>query len=131
MMNKTIARKLDGGWLPVVRGVLLAVALTAGLVAVFALLISLFTFSDSAVRAVNQLIKLLAIFFGARSAVRPGSHRAIVRGAAVGLLYMAAGVLVYALLTGQPVSAYAYLADLAMGVAAGGLVGMLRGKKSR
>lgn len=128
-MNKAVSRKLNGSWLPTARGVLLAIAVTGGLVAVFALLISLFSFSDGAVRAVNQLIKLLSIFVGARSAVRPGVQRGALRGASVGLLYMAAGVLVYALLTGQPVSAFSYLADLALGVAAGGLVGMLRAKR--
>ena len=45
--------------------------------------------------------------------------------AAVGLLYMALGVALYALLSGQQASATAYLADLGMGVAAGGVVGMI------
>ena len=128
-MNKRVSRRAQTGWLPIARGVLLGVALTAALVAVFALLISLFPLSDGVIRAVNQLIKLAAIVVGARSAVPSGSKNAPLRGALVGLLYMAAGVLVSALLTGQPVSALAYLADLAMGVAAGGLTGMLRGRQ--
>ena len=128
-MNKTVSRRAQTGWLPIARGVLLGVALTAALVAVFALLISLFPLSDGLIRAVNQLIKLAAIVVGARSAVSRGSKNAVLRGAAVGLLYMAAGVLVYALLTGQPVNALSYLADLAMGVAAGGLTGMLRSRQ--
>ena len=44
---------------------------------------------------------------------------------------MGAGVLVYALLTGQPLAAFSYLADLLLGVAAGGLTGMLRSGKGR
>lgn len=128
-MNKTVSRRSQAGWLPIVRGVLLGVALTAVLVALFALLISLFPLSDGVIRAVNQLIKLAAIVVGARSAVGAGSRNAPLRGALVGLVYMAAGVLVYALLTGQPVSALSYLADLAMGVAAGGLTGMAAGRQ--
>ena len=128
-MNKTVSRRSQAGWLPIVRGVLLGVALTAVLVALFALLISLFPLSDGVIRAVNQLIKLAAIVVGARSAVGAGSRNAPLRGARVGLVYMAAGVLVYALLTGQPVSALSYLADLAMGVAAGGLTGMAAGRQ--
>ena len=128
-MNRTVSRRSQAGWLPIVRGVLLGVALTAVLVALFALLISLFPLSDGVIRAVNQLIKLAAIVVGARSAVGAGSRNAPLRGALVGLVYMAAGVLVYALLTGQPVSALSYLADLAMGVAAGGLTGMAAGRQ--
>ena len=54
-MNKTVSRRAQTGWLPIARGVLLGVALTAALVAVFALLISLFPLSDGVIRAVNQL----------------------------------------------------------------------------
>ena len=127
-MNKTISRRAQTGWAALARGVLLGVALTAVLVAVFALLISLFPLSDGVIRAVNQLIKLAAIVVGVCAAVRRGDKGGALRGVMVGLLYMALGVLVYALLTGQPVNALSYLADLAMGVAAGGLTGMLRGK---
>ena len=49
----------------------------------------------------------------------------VLRGALVGLLYMAVGVGLYALLSGQAAPVTAYLADLAMGVAAGGIVGMI------
>ena len=84
---------------------------------------------DGAVRGVNQGIKLLAIILGVRAAVARGSEGGVTRGALVGLLYMAVGVLVYALLSAQKLSATAYLADLLLGVAAGGLTGMVRGRK--
>ena len=122
------SRRWNGSARGILLGVLLAVAVTAGLVAAFALLISLFTFSDKAIRAVNQGIKLLAICLGARAAVPAGSANAVLRGALTGLIYMAAGVLVYALLSGQQVTAFSYLADLLLGLAVGGLVGMMRAK---
>ena len=40
-------------------------------------------------------------------------------------LYMAIGVGVYSLLSGQGAPMSAYLADLGMGVAGGGIVGMI------
>ena len=52
------------------------------------------------------------------------------RGACVGLLYMALGVVCYCLLMGSRVEMTGYLADLGMGLAAGGLFGMiLSGRK--
>lgn len=127
-MRTWVNRRAGGmGW-DILRGVLIAVAATAALVVIFALIISLFQVSDGVIRTVNQLIKLAAIAAGVCFAVRRGGDRALLRGAAVGLIYMAAGVLVYAVLTAQKLTASAYAADLLMGVAAGGLIGMIRGR---
>ena len=52
-------------------------------------------------------------------------EKGLIRGAAVGLCYMGLGVALYALLSGQQASFSSYLADLAMGVAGGGIVGMI------
>jgi len=112
----------------IIKGVLLSVAATVVLVAIFALLISFFEFSDGLIHTVNQIIKLLAILAGVWVAVQPGSERGLARGAAVGLIYMAAGVMVYAAWTGQHLSAGAYAADILMGVAAGGLFGLWRAR---
>lgn len=128
-MSTAVTRRRNATGLQVLRGVAIAIACTAILVAAFALVISIFNLSDGVIRAVNQGIKLLAILLGVRFAAPQGSENAILRGMLVGLIYMAAGVLVYALLTGQPLTAFAYLADLLLGIAAGGLMGMLRGKR--
>ena len=110
------------------RGVAVSVVCTVILVLVFALLLSLFDFSDGFVCTVNQLIKLLSVGAGVFASVFPGSDKGLLRGAAVGLFYMAAGIALYALLTGQQLSFGSYLADILMGVAAGGLIGLLRAK---
>jgi hypothetical protein len=47
------------------------------------------------------------------------------KGILVGVLYMAIGVGMYAVLSGQTAPVSAYLADLAMGAAGGGIVGMI------
>lgn len=129
MRTRTVHR---GGavWMDILKGVLLAIAVTAALVAAFALVISLFDLSDGVIRTVNQALKLLAVYVGVRAAVQPGSERGLLRGAAVGAVYMAAGVMVYALLTAQGLTPFAYAADVLMGVAAGGLIGLLRARRS-
>lgn len=107
------------------KGVLVAVAATAGMVAVFALLIGLTDISDGIIRLVNQLIKIAAIFFGVRASVPRGDEGGIRRGVLIGLIYMGAGVLLYAWLTHQKLTGLGFALDLLMGVAAGGLSGML------
>ena len=108
---------------------LLAALFTAAAVIVFALVLSFARLSDGVIRAVNQVIKLVAIYLGVCAAVGTGTGRPLLRGMLVGLIYMAVGVMLYAVLTAQHLSAYAYAADILMGVAAGGLIAMLRARK--
>ncbi|NLD82863.1 MAG: TIGR04086 family membrane protein [Clostridiales bacterium] len=109
------------------KGVLVAVAVTLGAVAAFAVLIGLTEMQDGLIRVVNQLIKVGAIFAGVWYAVPRGDSGGIRRGALIGLVYMGIGVLVYALLTQQKLTVMGYAIDLLMGVAAGGLSGMILG----
>ena len=109
------------------RGLVISVLATAAAVIVFALIISFVDMGDGVIRVVNQLIKAAAVFLGVKTIVPRGDETGIRRGALLGLLYMGLGVLVYALLTQQKISWQGYLVDVLMGVAAGGLSGMLLG----
>ena len=112
----------------ILRGLLAAVGVTLLSVVVFALLMQWLKPSDTAVRVVNQLIKLASIFVGVRVMVGRGSDRGLMWGALLGLIYMALGVGLYALLSGQQLPFTAYLSDLAMGVAGGGIAGAILGR---
>ena len=91
----------------------------------FALLLNWWNASDRAVTAINQVVKFVSILAGVTSAMRGGESGGVLRGASVGLLYMALGIVCYSLLMGESPRLTAYLADLGMGLAAGGLFGMI------
>lgn len=112
------------------KGLGAALLVTVAGVAVFALLMQWIRPADGLVRMVNQVLKLVSIGVGALIAVGRGAEGGLIRGALVGLLYMAVGVGLYALLSGQGAPASAYLADLGMGVAGGGIIGMIQGNIS-
>lgn len=92
---------------------------------VFALLMQWLRPDDTAIRVVNQLIKLAAIFAGVYAMVGRSGERGLMQGAALGLFYMALGVGLYAILSGQQLPWTAYLSDIAMGVAGGGIAGAI------
>ena len=127
-MKSSLSRRSASSARHLIRGIIASIVCTAVLVVLFALIISLFDISDSLIHLVNQLIKIISVGVGVSFAVSPGSERGLMRGALVGFVYMAAGVMVYALLTGQHLSFTAYLADILMGVATGGLFGLIRAK---
>ena len=81
--------------------------------------------SDRAITAINQVVKFVSILAGVTTAMHAGESGGAMRGACVGLLYMALGIVCYALMMGQSPQLAAYLADLGMGLAAGGLFGMI------
>ena len=112
-------------WLRILKGLGAAILVTVAGVAVFALLMQWLRPAEGVVRIVNQVLKLISIGAGVYVAVGRGCEGGLIKGAMVGLLYMAAGVGVYAMLSGQGASVSAYLADLGMGIAGGGIVGML------
>lgn len=112
-------------WVRILKSLGAAVLVTVACVAVFALLMQWLRPAEGVVRIVNQVLKLVSIGVGVYVAVGRGCEGGLLKGALVGLLYMAVGVGVYALLSGQGASMSAYLADLGMGIAGGGIVGMI------
>ena len=129
MSQARTARKKRGAtaspWFRLVKGLAAAVLMTVAGVAIFALVMQWVKPTEDAVRVFNQVLKLVSIAVGVYVAVGRGGNGGLIRGAAVGLLYMAVGVALYAILSGQQAPLTAYLADLGMGVAGGGIVGMI------
>ena len=112
-------------WMRLSKGLGMAILVTVAGVAVFALLMQWLRPAEAMVRIINQVLKLASIGAGVWVAVGRGGEGGLLKGALVGLVYMAIGVGTYALLSGQSAPVSAYLADLGMGVAGGGIVGML------
>ena len=123
--RKHSGRRASPMWMRIMKGLGAALLVTVAGVAVFALLMQWLRPAESMVRIVNQVLKLVSIGAGVYVTVGRGCEGGLIKGALVGLLYMAIGVGMYALLSGQGASASAYLADLGMGVAGGGIIGMI------
>ena len=88
------------------RGLGVSILTTLVGVALFSLLMQWVKPSDGVIRVFNQVLKLLSIALGVWSAV-------------------GRGVALNAILSGQQAACSSDLADLAMGVAGGGIVGMI------
>ena len=112
-------------WLRILKGLGMALVVTVAGVAVFALLMQWIRPTEGVVRVVNQVLKLASVGAGVYVAVGRGCEGGLMKGVLVGVLYMAIGVGMYAVLSGQTAPVSAYLADLAMGAAGGGIVGMI------
>ncbi len=124
-LRRRSARNRRSPWARLLRGLLVAIGVTLACVLLFALLMQWLKPSDQAIRIINQIIKLGSIFAGVWVTMHRTSENGLLYGAGVGLLYMALGVVLYAVLSGQQLPWTAYLSDIAMGIAGGGIAGAI------
>ena len=123
-----------GACLSMIRGLLAAIGVTLPGMAVLALMVVYAHLTDGALTALNQALKLTAIFAGAYRAVGRGGTRGFALGGAVGLMYIAMGYGICALWGGLNVTggmlALEFLAGLLIGGVSGALAANLPGGKA-
>ena len=107
----------------ILRGFLTAAAATLLGMLLLAAAVIYLEVSDGALAALNQLLKLLCVALGARFAVGVGGERGFFTGAAVGLLYLVLGYLLYWQLGGALFSAPAMLLEMLLGGILGAVAG--------
>lgn len=112
------------------RGLLIAILLTLIATLAVAVLAICMRISDSAIRALNQAIKLGAILLGVCAAVPRGGVRGFATGATVAMTYMILGYGMYLLLGGGAFSVVAMLGEILIGAATGGMIGAVRANQA-
>lgn len=123
--------------LSLLRGLASAVLLTLAGMAAMVLLVVYGQLGDGLLSALNQALKLGAVFLGAWRAVGPGGSRGFAKGAVIGLSYIALGYGACALWGGMTVSGGLLAAEFLAGALLGGVSGALianlpaRGKYAR
>lgn len=129
-VRRSVRRGKGKGMLgAVIKGVLVGASITIISIAVFALILNWWNASDRAITAINQVVKFVSILAAVVTALGGEAQGGVMRGICVGLLYMALGIVCYCLLMGKTPEFSGYMADLGMGVASGGLFGMILGAK--
>lgn len=100
-----------------------AVVLSFAYVLVFSLLIHLFSWEGAFIRPVNQVFKIICIAAGSLIFIR--GPRGLFKGCAAGGVGIALAYLVFGLIGGFGGTWLMFLAELALGCAAGGIAGII------
>ena len=111
-----------------VKGAIFGLIVTVLSVLVLAIIVKQFGLSDGAIAAVNQAVKVVAIFITAFIATSGADQNKILTGALAGALYVLFGFGAFSLIEGQWGSVSQLLADLAMGIVIGMLTAMIFSK---
>ena len=111
--------------LSILKGFIACIAVTLAGMLLITLLTVFARIPDSAITALNQLLKIAAIVLGTRAAVGRGGSRGFVTGTVVALLYMIMGYAMYVWLGGGAHTATLMLGEMLIGAAIGGIVGAI------
>jgi len=107
----------------IIRGVLAAAGVTLLGMLVMAAAVVFLGLPDGAIRALNQVLKLISVCIGTFCAVGVGGEKGFLTGAAAAAVYMIAGYACCCVLGGTPFSWAAMLGEIVLGAAAGAVLG--------
>ena len=117
-------REENNGFISVViSGVLTAVIISIVGVLLFALVISGSSLSNSVVKAVNQFIKILAVFLGCVFSLK--GRQGAIKGGLVGIFATVLTYLLFALIAGETVQISKIIVDLALLFVVGAISGAI------
>ncbi len=107
----------------ITKAVLAAVIFSLVCVLVFSLLLELFSISVTAVKPVNQALKIVAIALGGILFIRGG--RGLVKGVIYGLIAIVATYLLFSIISSSFSVTWLFALEMALGAVAGGISGII------
>ncbi len=107
------------------RGVLVAAAITLIGMLILSAAIIFIGMSDAMLKVLNQILKIAAVALGAYLGVGRGGERGLVTGAGIGAVYAVVGYCMYALLGDNSFRVPELLGELLIAIAAGATAGVV------
>ena len=110
---------------PIIKGVLVALAISLVAILLFAFLLRWTNISDSIIAPVNQVIKGVSIFLGVFFGLKKVKRNGIINGLIIGFLYTIVAFLVFSLLDGAFCFDKSLLNDILFGTIIGAICGII------
>lgn len=111
--------------LQVLKGSITAVSISLVLILAFAMLLRFTNISDKVIMPINQIIKIVSIFFGVYSALKYHKEKGWVKGMLIGLTYSVLAFVIFAILSSSLILSWNTLLDIVFGSIVGGIVGVI------
>lgn len=108
----------------VIKGSIIAVSFTLVLILLFAVLIKVAHIPDAAITPVNQIIKIISVFFGCFLALKKVPQKGLLTGSLIGVIYTILAFLVFSLLGGTFKLTFSFFNDVVFALIIGGLCGI-------
>lgn len=127
MFSRSKSEKLsnDNIFFDFVKGIIIAIIISLGLVVLFAFILKGFSLSDSVITPVTMIIKAVSVVVGALVAVK-GNSKGLVKGISFGTIYIVIAFLIFSILAGSFSVGVSGLLDLISAATCGGIVGIIK-----
>lgn len=120
--NKVTLKALSGS--------IIAVIIAMISILIFAFIIKLTNLSDTLIKPINQIIKIVSIVFGVKFAVKRCNENPIILGLLTGVCFTLLAFIVFSLLNGGFTFDKSLLNDTVFGAIAGAICGIVFSKTS-
>ncbi len=107
------------------KGSMLSVCVSLVLILIFAFVIKLTCMSDTLIKPINQVIKVVSILIGTMFIVKKVKEKGLLLGCVVGLLYSILAFVVFSILNGGFSFDWTLLIDILFGVVTGAICGVI------
>lgn len=124
-MSKLAIDKKKNSILKVISGAIVSVCVTLILILVFALLIRFMGIKDNWIFPVNQVIKIISLFFGVFVALKGSKEKGLVKGLILGFAYYILSFITFSILQGSFAINIGNFYDLILTTLMGGIIGLI------
>lgn len=127
MVNEVKIEKTKdfNAFLIILKGSLIAVSVSLILILIFAFAIKYIAIPTEAIRPINQIIKVISIFFGVFLAMKKVEKMGLINGLLIGVFYTIIAFLVFSILDGKFEFNRTILNDILFGGISGAVCGVI------
>ena len=122
-MNSETTKK--SGFLQILKGAIFAVSISLVGILLFALLIKFTNLNEKWILPINQIIKIVSIFFGIMLAFNRGTNKGFLKGMLIGFIYTVLAYVVFSILARQFSFTLNSITDMIFGAIIGGISGII------
>lgn len=122
-MNSETTKK--SGFLQILKGAIFAVSISLVGILLFALLIKFTNLNEKWILPINQVIKIVSIFFGIMLAFDKGTNKGFLKGMLIGFIYTVLAYVVFSILARQFSFTLNSITDMIFGAIIGGISGII------
>lgn len=122
-MNSETTKK--SGFLQILKGAIFAVSISLVGILLFALLIKFTNLNEKWILPINQVIKIVSIFFGIMLAFNRGTNKGFLKGMLIGFIYTVLAYVVFSILARQFSFTLNSITDMLFGAIIGGISGII------
>ena len=112
-------------WGSVLKGALIALSFSLIAILVFAFILRFVAIPDSAIKPVNQGIKILSVLFGVFVGLKKNKEMGLISGLLIGFLYTIVAFIAFSILDGGFEFSITFVNDLLFGAITGAICGII------